>query len=129
MNGHPRARMKLIIRQYEPEVKISKSRWFPASNYRFKWSNIASQGSNMKKKSKNSIFQIFFLDFSIDPGGPGSHPGGSRTDSGAEKHQKNANFQNYQNYNFPPKIIIIIFWRAITIITITMAPGRQKDEF
>ena len=88
MNGHPRARMKLILRQYETEVKIFNSRWFPASNYRFKWSNIASQGSNMKKTSKKSIFQNFFSDFSIDPGGPGSHPGGSRTNPRAEKHQK-----------------------------------------
>ena len=32
----------------------------------------------------------------------------------------------YKNYNFPPKIIIIIFWRATIII---MAAGRQKDEF
>ena len=95
MNGHPRARMKLILRQYETEVKIFDSRWFPASNYRFKWSNIASQGSNMKKTSKRSIFQKFVLDFSIDPGGPGSHPGGSRTDSRAEKHQKNENFQKF----------------------------------
>ena len=63
MNGHPRARMKLILRQYETEVKIFKSRWFPASNYRFKWSNIASQGSNMKKTSKKSIFQFFFWIF------------------------------------------------------------------
>ena len=125
MNGHPRARMKLILRQYETEVKIFNSRWFPASIYRSKWSNVASQGSNMKKASKKSIFQKIFLDFSIDSGGPGSHPGGSRTDPGAEKHPKNENFQNCKNYNVPPKIIIIIFWRAIT----TMAGGRQKDEF
>ena len=83
MNGHPRARMKLILRQYETEVNIFNSRWFPASNYRFKWSNIASQGSNMKNTSKKWIFQNFFLDFSINPGGPGSHPGGSRTYPGA----------------------------------------------
>ena len=63
MNGHPRARMKLILRQYETEVKIFNSRWFPASNYRFKWSNIASQGSNMKKTSKKSIFQFLFWIF------------------------------------------------------------------
>ena len=88
MNGHPRARMKLILRQYETEVKIFNSRWFPASNYRFKWSNIASQGSNMKKTSEKSIFQKIVLDFSIDPGGPGSHPGGSRTNPGAEHRQK-----------------------------------------
>ena len=43
----------------------------------------------MKKNSKKSIFHIFSLDFSIDPGGPGSHPGGCRTNPGAEKHQKN----------------------------------------
>ena len=88
MNGHPRARMKLILRQYETEVKILNSRWFPASNCRFRWSNIASQGSNVKKTSKKSTFQNLFLDFSIDPGGPGGHPGGSRTDPRAEKHQK-----------------------------------------
>ena len=63
MNGHPRARMKLILRQYETEVKIFNSRWFPASNYRFKWSNIASQGSNMKKTFKKSILQNFFWIF------------------------------------------------------------------
>ena len=28
------------------------------------------------------------MDFYIDPGGPGSHPGVPRTDSGAEKYQK-----------------------------------------
>ena len=88
MNGHPRARMKLILRHYETEVKIYNSRWLPESNYRFKWSNIASQGSNMKKNLKKIDFSKFFLDFSIDPGGPGSHPGGSRTHPGAEKHQK-----------------------------------------
>ena len=88
MNGHPTARMKLILRQYETEVKIYNSRWFPAPIYRFKWSIIAGQGSNMKKTSKISNFQQIFLDFSIDPGGPGSHPGGSRTVSGAEKHLK-----------------------------------------
>ena len=92
MNGHPRARMKLILRQYETEVKIFNSRWFPASNYRFKWSNIASQGSNMKKIFKNSVFFNFCFDFSIDPGGHGSHPGGSRTDSGDEKNIKNKSF-------------------------------------
>ena len=83
MNGHPRARMKLILRQCETAVKIYNSRWFPASNYRLKWSNIASQGSNMKKIVDSSIFQKKIGDFSIDPGGPGSHPGGSRTDPGA----------------------------------------------
>ena len=88
MNGHPRARMKLILRQYETLVTIYNSRWFTASIYRSKWSILAGQGSNIKKSSKKSIFQNFFWDFSVDPGGPGSHRGGSRTDPGAEKHQK-----------------------------------------
>ena len=64
MNGHPRARMKLILRQYETEVKIYNSRWFPASNYRFKWSNVASQGPNMKKPSKiNQLKKKIFWTF------------------------------------------------------------------
>ena len=42
--------------------------------------------------------------FYIDPGGPGSHPGGSRTDPGAETHQKNEKTQNF--------IKTIIFRRA-----------------
>ena len=103
MNGHPRARMKLILRQYETEVKIFKSRWFPASNYRFKWSNIASQGSNMKKTSKKSIFQKK-IGFFYRSRGPGSHPGGSRTNSGAENCQKMKIF----------KIIKIMIFRRAT---------------
>ena len=62
MNGHPSARMKTILRQCEAEVKIFNSRWFQASIYRSKWSNIAGQGSNIEKSSNKSIFQIFFLD-------------------------------------------------------------------
>ena len=133
MNGHPRAPMKLILRQYEAEVNISNSRWFPASNYRSKWSNIAGQGSkmkkmseksicetpakiynsrwfpasiyrskwsniagqgsNMKKMSKKSIFRILFLIFYIDPGGPGGHPGGSRTHPGAQDPSNISIFQ------------------------------------
>ena len=61
------------------------------------------------------------MDFYIDPGGPGSHLGGSRTDPGAEKHQKNENFQNFEK--------IIIFRRAtITTIIITTA-ALKKNEF
>ena len=45
---------------------------------------------NIKKSQKIEFFQ----DFYIDPGGPGGHPGGSRTDSGAEKHQKDEFFLN-----------------------------------
>ena len=84
MNGHPRARMDTILRQCEAPVKIYNSRWFPASNYRFKWSFIAGQGSNIKILKKYKILNLF-LDFYIDPGGPGGHPGGSRADFGGEK--------------------------------------------
>ena len=54
-----------------------------------------------EKNVQKIDFLNFFLDFSIDPGGPGSHPGGSRTDPGAEKHQKNEKFQNL-NFLFEP---------------------------
>ena len=82
MNGHPRARMKLILRLCENPVKIYNSRPFPALNYSLKWSNIAGQGSNIKNVQKIKKFN-FWGEFYIDPGGPGSHPGGSRTDPGA----------------------------------------------
>ena len=85
MNGHPIARMKLILRQGEAPVKIYNSRWFPALNYSVKWSIIAGQWSNMKKMSKKIIFYDVFLNFYIDPGGPGGHLGGSRTDPGAQQ--------------------------------------------
>jgi len=62
-NGHPMARMDTILRQCEAEVKIFTSRWFPASNYRSKWSIIAGQGSNMKKSTKKSFFQNLFWIF------------------------------------------------------------------
>ena len=39
------------------------------------------------------FFETLLLDLSIDPGGPGGHPGGSRSDPGAEKHQKIGFFQ------------------------------------
>ena len=55
MNGHPRARMKLILRLCENPVKIYNSRPLPALNYSLKWSNIAGQGSNIKN------VQIIFL--------------------------------------------------------------------
>ena len=48
----------------------------------------------MKKTSKKSNFQIF-LDFSIDPGGPGGHLGGSRTDPGAKKTSNISIFQKF----------------------------------
>ena len=57
MNGHPRARMDTILRQREAPVKIYNSTWFPASIYRFKWSVVAGQGSNMKKLYKNNFFE------------------------------------------------------------------------
>ena len=81
MNGHPRARMNTILRQCEAPVKIFN---LQASQHRFigpsTWSIIAGQGSNMEKMSNTSIFLIFWGDFHIDPGGPGDHLGGSRTD-------------------------------------------------
>ena len=93
MNGHPRARINTILRQCEAPVKTSNSRWFPASNYRFKWSFIAGQGSNIKILTKNQHFK-FSVEFYIDPGGPGGHLGGSRTDSGAEQHKKKLRNKN-----------------------------------
>ena len=74
MNGHPRARMKLILRLCENPIKIYNSRPFPALNYSLKWSNIAGQGPNTKNVQKNEKFS-FGGEFYIDPGGPGSHPG------------------------------------------------------
>ena len=82
MNGHPRARMKLILRLCENPVKIYNSRPFPALNDSLKWSNIAGQGSNIKNVQKIKNIN-FFEEFYIDPGVPGSHPGGSRTNPGA----------------------------------------------
>ena len=104
MNGQPRARMKLILRQYETEVKIFNSRWFPASNYRFKWSNIASQGSNMKKTSKKSIFQFFFLIFLSIQGVQGAIREGPEAIPEVKNIKKNENFQNFRT--------IVIFRRA-----------------
>ena len=63
MNGHPRARINTILRQCEAPVKTFKSRWFPASNYRFKWSFIAGQGSTIKMLKKNQNFEFFFWSF------------------------------------------------------------------
>ena len=43
----------------------------------------------------------------MDPGGPGGHPEGSRTDSGAEKHQnseKKQFFIYFYNFFFNIKI-------------------------
>ena len=87
MNGHPIARMKLILRQGEAPVKIYNSRWIPASNYSVEWSIVAGQWSNMKNMSKNNVFNNCSFHVYIDPRGPGGHPGGSRTDSGGEKPQ------------------------------------------
>jgi len=51
---------------------------------------------NIKKSRKIGIVQ----KNCIDPGGPGGHPRGSRTDSGAEKHQNNENFKKIQSFIF-----------------------------
>ena len=42
----------------------------------------------------------FFQKFYIDPGVPGGHPRGSRTDSGAEKDENNEMFLIFQKFNF-----------------------------
>ena len=39
----------------------------------------------MKKNPKKTIFSKKKLEFYIDPWGPGGHPGGSRTDPGAQQ--------------------------------------------
>ena len=85
INGHPIAPVFTILRQGEAPLKIYSSRWFPASIYNVKWSIKAGQWSNTKKIQKIQNFNFFF-EFCIDPGGPGGHLGGSRTDFGAEKH-------------------------------------------
>ena len=118
-NKHPIARMDTILRQCEAPVKIYNSRWFPASNYRFKWSFIAGQGSNIKILRKKSKNWIFFLEFSIDPGGPGGHPGGSRTDSGGEKHPKNQKFG---------KIVFSLFWTQGPIFTRTRKKSKNLEK-
>ena len=43
---------------------------------------MAGQGANMKEMTKKSKKK---LKFYIDPGGPGGHPRGSRTDPRPEK--------------------------------------------
>ena len=43
----------------------------------------------------------FFWDFYIDPGGPGGHPGVSRTVPGGEKHQKKI-FPKIDFFHFGP---------------------------
>ena len=52
MNGHPRARMNLILRQGEAPVKIYNYRWFPAPTSGVKWFFVAEEGSYMKKSPK-----------------------------------------------------------------------------
>ena len=95
MNGHPRARMDTILRQCETPVKIYNSKRFPASIYRLKWSFIAGQGSNMIFFIKKKRFFDFFMEFYIDPGGPGGHPRGSRTHPRAQKTLNISIFQNF----------------------------------
>ena len=71
MNEHPIARMDTILRQCEAPVKIYSSIRVPASIYRFKWSIMAGQGSNMKEITKKSK-KHFFFEFYIDPGVQGA---------------------------------------------------------
>ena len=67
MNGHPRARMKLISRLCENPVKIYNSRPFPALNYSLEWSNIAGQGSNIKNDGKSIVDQDSLSITSVAP--------------------------------------------------------------
>ena len=48
----------------------------------YSWPNIENEKMSQISKTQ------FFFELYIDPGGPGGHPGGPRTDSEAEKHQK-----------------------------------------
>ena len=53
-----------------------------------------------EKNGPKHDFSTLFLDSYIDPGGPGSHPGGPRTDSRPEKHQKVNSLQFFHKFIF-----------------------------
>ena len=57
------------------------------------------------------------MDFYIDPGGPGGHPGGSRTHSGAEKHKK---------YHF--FIFLHFFWTGTGMNRNRQEPNRPEPN-
>ena len=47
------------------------------------WPRVENEKMTHKSTKKKK------MDFYIDPGGPGGHPGGSRSDPGAEKDPNN----------------------------------------
>ena len=79
MIGHPIARMETILRQGEAPVKIFN---LQASQHR----SLGPSGriwlakGPIGKTCTNFWFLKISLGFYIDPGGPGGHPGRSRTD-------------------------------------------------
>ena len=83
MNGHPIAGKEGLVRKDWSQVIFYNLRRVPESVHSTKWAVMAGQWT----KCDNARFLL--LDFCIDPGGPGSHPGESRTHSGAEKYQEN----------------------------------------
>ena len=77
MNGHPRARTKIILSQGDAPIKICKSRWFPALIYVVTWSIMAGKSSTMKNMS--ILFFSLFRDLYIDPGVHGAIQEGPET--------------------------------------------------
>ena len=98
--------MDTILRQCEAPVKTFNSRWFPASNYRFKWSFIAGQGSNnkiWKKKKLNLFFEVLYRSRgSRGPSGRGQDPSRSWKTTKKWKNWKFSNFLNFIQYQILP---------------------------
>ena len=100
MNGHSKVRMDTILRQCEAPVRIYDSKGFPASNYRFEWSFIAGQVSNMKRMTKIKIFFEFDLGFSYRSRGSRGLSGRVQNRSQSLKMSRYACFQNIFIYSF-----------------------------
>ena len=85
ITGHQIGRIKMIS---IPTKTTSKNLLFAAVKS-WIWAVYDRFISKILNKTfEKSKFRFFFLDFSIDPGGQNSHPGGSRTPPGAEKPHK-----------------------------------------
>ena len=106
MNEHPIGAMKMIFIPIDTAFNFLPFGMVKSSKQAV-WDRFISKIlKNIKKSRKIEIFQNFY----IDPGGPGGHPRGSRTDSGGEKHQ-NSEKNNFfviffSNIKIPKKIII-----------------------
>ena len=85
ITGHQIGRIKMIS---IPTKTTSKNLLFAAVKS-WIWAVYDRFISKVLKKYRNSKILNFFLSFYIDPGGQNSHPGVSRSDSGAEQPQKN----------------------------------------